>query len=220
MDLQVTERTQFGKSSKNLRKTGLIPAEFYGRGMQNLHVSVGGVEFKKLFREAGENTVINLLVNNVRKPALITDVERDRISGEITHVDFYGVHMDEKIKARVPLEFVGESPAVKEKEGVLNQTMNDIEIEALPGDLPQSFIVDLTKLVDLNQSIYVKDLTIPQEVKVLIDHETVIVSVAEKKAEEEIPVAPVDVSTVKVEAEEKVKERAAEKAEGESASAA
>ena len=110
--------------------------------------------------------------------------------------------MDELIKAHIPLEFTGESPAVKGQGGILNKTLSEIEVEALPGDLPRQFEVNLGNLIELNQSIYVKDLEIPKNVKVLVEPETVLVTVT-PPAEEEIVETPVDVSAVKVEAEEK-----------------
>ena len=125
--------------------------------------------------------------------------------------------MDEKIRTRVPLEFTGEAPAVKEKGGVLNKTLLEIEIEALPGDLPRHVEVRLETLDDVNKSIYVKDLALPKSVKVFLDAETVVVSVMPPRAEEEVVKveAPADVSAVKVETEEKKAERAAEKSEKE-----
>ncbi len=222
MDLAVQNRTSFGRSVKTLRKEGLIPAEFYGRGLPNAHVVIKQDEFKKIFKAAGENTVITLLVDGKKQPALIYDVQHNSVSGDVVHVDFYGVRMDEKIKAGIPLEFVGESPAVKEKQGILNKTISEIEVEALPADLPHSFKVDLSKLVDIDQSIYVKDLGIPKNVSVELDPETVVVTVTPPKKEEEIvaPVEATDLSAVKVETEEKKAERATERAENEKNTAA
>lgn len=212
MDLAVQERTQFGKTVKNLRAQGMIPAELYGHNMANMHLTVERGAFKKLFQEAGEHGVFSLLIGEKKQPALVSDVARDSISGEVTHVDFYGVRMDEKIKARVPVILEGEAPAVKEKDAVLNQALNELEVEALPGDLPSSFVLSLVSLTELDQSLYVKDLAVPKGVKLLVDAETVVVTATQKAEEEVAPVAPVDITTVAVETEEKKAERAAEKA--------
>ena len=212
MDLAVETREKFGKAVKALGREGFIPAELYGHGIANLHLSVKRRDFEKVFRDAGESTVIHLVVGSEKRPALVHDIQKNYLTDEIIHIDFYQVRMDEKIKTHVPLEFIGESPAVKERGGILNKTFSEIEIEALPGDLPHHLEVDLSRLRDLNESIYVKDLEIPRNVKVLVEPETVLVTVA-PPVEEEVIEAPADVTAVKVEAEEKVAERAKGKTE-------
>lgn len=211
MELVTQERTILGKAVHAMRKAGLIPAEFYSRGMENKHLAISAKAFRSVFQKAGENTVIELVIDGKKQPVLVADVMRDSMTDEIIHVDFHGIRMDEKITTRVPLEFVDESPAVKEKDGVLNISMNDLEVESLPADIPHSLVISLRALTDLNQSIYVKDIAIPKGVRVMVDLETVIATVTEKK-EEEVVVAPVDVSAVKVESEEKKAERDAERA--------
>jgi large subunit ribosomal protein L25 len=114
--------------------------------------------------------------------------------------------MDEKITATVPLEFINESPAVKEKIGILIKAMHEIEVEALPADLPHHIEVDISNLSDIEKSIRVKDLKINKGVKLLVDKETVVATVAEMAKEEEV-VAPVSVEEVKVEGEEKREEK-------------
>jgi len=207
MELTTENREILGKKVNSLRRQGLIPAEFYGHGFPNKHLVVKQADFNKVFKEAGENMVITLVSGKEKLPALIYDIDKDYLSGEVSHVDFYGVRMDEEIKAAVPIEFTGESPAVKDKGGVLNKSLNEIEVEALPANLPQSFTVDLSGLVDLDQSIYVKDITVPKNVKILVQPETVVISVTPPREEEVAPAVPVDVSEIKVETEEKKLER-------------
>src|SRR5947207_4708399 len=113
MELIVQPREKFGKANKTLRKEGVIPAELYGHGVANLHLAVNAKEFRLLFKQAGENTVIELKVGDKKHPALIHDVKRDYLSGEVEHIDFYQVRMDVKTKVHVPIEFIGEAPAVK-----------------------------------------------------------------------------------------------------------
>lgn len=119
--------------------------------------------------------------------------------------------MDEKITAHIPLEFTGESPAVKEFAGILNKTISEIEVEALPGDLPRHFEVDISILKELNQSFYVSDLKVPKGVEILIEPKTVIATITPQAEEEKVEEVPVDVTAVKVESEEKAAERAKEK---------
>ncbi len=227
MDLSVQTREKFGKAVNGLRKQGLVPAELYGHGIKNLHLVVPAKEFNKVFKAAGANTVVNLVIEKDlsigqaglpvgrqgNTPVLIHDVTKDYMTEEVQHIDFYQVRMDEKIKAKIPLVFKGESAAVKEKAAILNKAMAEVEVEALPGDLPRHLEVDLSALDDLNKSVYVKDIVIPRGVKVLVDLETVIVTATPPAAEEEkVEAAPVDVTAVKVETEEKKTERATEKA--------
>jgi len=212
MDLAVKNRTVTGKKVKTIRREGLVPAELYGHGLKNVHLSVAAKEFNKLFKEAGSNTVITLLLEKEKRSAIIHSVSRNYLTGDVMNVDFYEVRMDEKIKTMVPLEFTGDAPAIKEKSAVLNKAMSEIEVEALPADLPHSIKVDLSVLDDLNKSIYVKDLKLPKGVVFLVDEETAVVTATPPAPEEVVvPVAEVDVSSVKVETEEKKAERAAEK---------
>lgn len=212
MDLAVQERQKLGKQTSALRKQGFIPAELYGHGVGNVHLSVNRKAFEKAFKTAGESTVINLTFGNEKRSALVHDIQKDSVTDEIVHIDFYQVRMNEKITAKVALEFIGEPPAVKTLGGVLNKTLSEIEVEALPGDLPRHIEVDLSGLQELNQSIYVKDLRVSDKVKIMLDPETVIATITSPVEEEKIEKAPVaDVSEVKVEAEEKAAERAKEK---------
>jgi large subunit ribosomal protein L25 len=197
MDLSVQKRDILGRKVKSLREQGLIPAELYGHGSENVHLSVPIKEFTKLFKEAGESTIINLNLENEKLPVLIHDLQKNPLTDEISHIDFYQVRMDEKISTSVPLEFIGEAPAVREKGGILIKAVQEIEIEALPADLPHKIEVDLSKLSDIGTNIHVKDLKIDEKVKVLIDAETVVVTVTEP-AKEEVEEKPVSVEEVKV----------------------
>jgi len=213
MELQVQKREKFGKALRVSRKEGLIPGEVYGHGFKNEHVAIKAKDFLKVFDEAGESTIVNLKLGREGWPVLIYDVKKDYLSGEVAHVDFYRVTMTEKIKAKVPLEFIGESLAIKDKLGILNKAMSEIEVEALPANLPHNFQVDLSSLVDLTSNIYVKDLSISKNVKVLVDLETVVATIVPMQKEEVVAPVVADVSTVKVEGEEKKAERDAQKTE-------
>ncbi len=216
MELAVETRDKFGREMKALREKGLVPAELYGHGLENVHLAVDAKAFMKLYREAGENTIVTLAFGKEKRPVLIYDVQKNYLSDTVDHIDFYQVRMDEKITAKVPIEFTGESPAVKEKGGLLNTSLAEIEVEALPGDLPHRLVADLSVLVEINQSIYVKDISVPKGVQVLVDPGTPVATITEKMKEEELAPAPVaDVSEVKVESEEKKAERDEKKAAAE-----
>ncbi len=216
MDLQVQKREKLGRGVKALRKQGFIPAELYGKGLENIHVSVPMKDFRKVYKEAGENTVVTVLLDGKKYPVLINDVSFDRITNEFESADLYQIRMDEKLKVGVPLEFFGIAPAVKEKNGLLVKSLQELEVEALPMDLPHDIKVDISGIMEIGQSIYVKDLNVPKGVRVLVDGGTVVASVTAKITEEEElamqQAAAGGVETVKVESEEKKAERDAEKA--------
>lgn len=218
MELQVQKREQVGKSAA-LRRTGLIPLELYGKGVQNLHLTAPAKEFKKVLKEAGENTIVNAVLDGKKYPVIIHEVDRDGVGGDILNVDLYQIRMDEKIKLMVPLEFVGISLAVKEKNGLLVKSIHEVEVEALPMDVPHTLQIDISKITEIGQSLYVKDLELPKTAKVLFAPETVLATVVAKVTEEEElaiqQAAGAGVDTVKVETEEKKAERDATKAAAE-----
>ena len=212
MDLAVKTRDVLGKKVKALRNEGLIPAELYGHGFENVHLALPAKEFNKVLKEAGSTSVVTLLLGKETKSAMIHEVARDSVTSEVIHVDFHQVRMDELVKADVPLEFIGEAPAIKAFAAVINKSMSEIEVEAFPQDLPRSIAVDLSVLDALDKTIYVKDLKCPKGVTFLIDAETAVATATEPAPEEVIaPVETVDVSAVKVETEEKKAERAENK---------
>jgi len=211
-ELTAQKREILGSKTKNLRREGLIPAELYGHGIENLHLSIPKDAFSEVYKEAGEHAVVNVLVDGGSRPVLIHDVQVDPITDGILSVDLYQVNMDEKVTTHVPVEFVGESPAVRDLDGVLIKVMDEIEVEALPADIPQSIEIDLSKLTELDESLYIKDIKASISYTILTDPDTVVVSVSEQREEEEEPVeeelTPEDVV---VEGEEK----RAQKEEGE-----
>lgn len=216
MELITQKRDIFGKATKTLRGKGLIPAELYGHGLENLHLSVPAKEFAKLFKQAGESTIIKLKVEDEKDfNVLVHDISKNALTDEISHIDFYSVRMDEKIKTRVPLEFIGESIAVKEQSGVLIKSMREVEVEALPADLPRHIQVDIGLISNIGNSILVKDLPVKKGVKLLVDPETAVATVIEMAKEEEVAAPVASVEDVKVETEEKKLERDREKEEKE-----
>ena len=216
MDLAVQKREILGRRVKELRRQGLVPAELYGRGVDNLHLAVPEKDFHKVFKQAGENQMVSILIDGETRPVLIYEINRDAVTDEILNVDFYQVRMDEKLQVKVPVEFVGESPAVKAG-NILVKAIQEIEVEALPGNIPHSFIVDISGLTEVGQDFKVKNLVIDKNVKILVESESVIATIQaplteeEEKALEEQAVPGVE--AVKVETEEKKAEREKEKVE-------
>ena len=203
MELQVQKREILGKKVKILRKQGFVPAELYGANVENAHLVLPVKDFMKAYKEAGESTIVSLAFADKKIPVLIQDVVFSPLSQEVEHVDFLAVKMDEKIRTEVPLEFINEAPAVKEKNAILVKVTQELEVEAFPADLPRSIKVDLAKLIDIDTSIYVKDLEVSDKVKILVDGETVVASAVEQAVEEEVVAPVLSVEEIKTEAEEK-----------------
>lgn len=213
MELTAVKREQFGRAAKAVRAKGLIPAELYGGDVKNLHLSVNEKDFRRVFKQAGETTIVNLMVDGEKHPVLVSDVSLHPVTDAILSIDFYQVNLKEELEIKVPLQFTGEAPAVKEKGGVLVKSVSELKVRALPTDIPHTIEISLTALNDIGVSIHVKDITPPKGVKFLDDERTVVATVIAKMTEEEEAklAATVDVTAVKSETEEKVAERAAEK---------
>jgi large subunit ribosomal protein L25 len=208
MELKVESRTVFGKKTDKLRKGGLIPAEVFGRGIENVHLSVPAKDFSKIFKEAGENTVISLVDEKGKStPVIVSDVAMDRMKGIVLSIDFHHIRMDEKIQAKVPVEFTGEAPAAK-KGMMLVKVVNEIEVEALPNDIPHRFEIDISKLDEPGQGIYIKDLKTDPNVKIMMPADATIITVAEARKEEVIapPPAPAAETATPAEVPEKPEE--------------
>lgn len=179
-----------GKGVRRLRNAGKIPAVVYGAGEKGIVLQVAGRDFEKIFREAGESSVVELEIGEERKNVLIHDVARDPVSNTPLHVDFLQVRMDRPIRASIPLVFEGESPAVKNLGGILVKVMHELEVEALPRNLPHEIAVDISKLGELEDKFVVSDLVVNPEVKIIAEGEEVVALIESPRTEEEITAAP------------------------------
>ena len=176
--LNVQSRNVFGKKTRTLRRAGFVPAEIYGHGAENLHVSVPLKEFSTLYRTAGSHTVISLTTEQGAIPAVIAEVARNPLTDEILAVDFHAVKKGEKVHAKVPVTFVGAAPAVKAG-FIIVEVVHELEIEALPEHLLHTIEVPLEKLEKPGDSIAVKDLSIPSTVKLHVPSDTTLATVRE-----------------------------------------
>lgn len=166
-----------------LRREGLVPAEVYGRGVENRHLAVSVKEFAALYRTAGSHTIVTLVENGDKTPAMIAEVMRDPLTDEILAVDFHAIKKGERVRAKVPVVFVGASAAVKAAGYILVEVVHEIEIEALPEHLLHRIEVPVDKLEKPGDSIAVKDLAIPADVKLHIPEDMVLVTVREHVVE-------------------------------------
>jgi large subunit ribosomal protein L25 len=200
--LNVQSRTVKGKSNNAIRNDGLIPAVLYGKGVDAASLTVNEREFLKAFKVAGESTIINLNLDGKTIPVLIQDVQNHYLKDHPVHIDFYAVRMDEKLKAHVPIHFIGDAPAVKTLGGILVKNLSEVEVECLPADLPSAIEVELSGLVDFEKAVRVMDLGISEKVKVLARTDEMVVAVAPPRTEEELKSLeekPVEADVSKVE---------------------
>ena len=199
LKLNAQKRDLFGKKLKASRSEGLLPVIVYGRKEEATPFFVDMKEFEKVFREAGESTVIDLNSPDGDKSVLVYAVDYNPVSGFPIHVDFYAVEKDKMVEVDVELVFVGESPAVKGLNGVLVKVIHALPIEAKPADLPHDIEVDISTLVDFDSQITVADLVLPKGVTALIEGEEVVALVSEPKDEVETTTEAPDLSNIAVE---------------------
>jgi len=212
MELTV-EKRDGSVGPKTLRGKGILPAVVYGRSQEATPISVDAKLFQKVFKAAGESSVISLVGLGEAKDALIHDVEFDILTGTPIHADFYAIQKGQTVTVSVPLEFEGVSPAVKELGGILTKVMHEIEIECEPKDLPQHIVVDISKLAELDSQIHVKDLTLPASAKISAEMEDVVAMISVAQEEPEEVAAPVDLSAIEISEERGKKEEAEAPAE-------
>lgn len=167
------------------RREGKIPAIMYGGHKATPQMLwVDFLTFAKVYAVAGESSIISLALDKGKKASVIVqELEHDAMTDRVSHIDFFEVSMNEELEARIPLEFVNEAPAVREMGGILVKTLEEVEVTCLPKDLPHSIAIDLSALVDFSIHIQVKDLVLPQGVKVLTDELTTIVLVEAPRTE-------------------------------------
>jgi large subunit ribosomal protein L25 len=181
--LEATERTIVGKRVRALRQAGRVPAVMYGKGTDPVLLELDDVEVGKVLSRSGAATLIDLKVDGETHTVLVRDVQRNPIRRDLLHIDFLKVAMDVAITTQVPVELVGEAPAVRELGGILYSGVAEIEVEALPSDLPDRVVVELDGLKQIEDTITVGDLFLGKGVRVLIDPEEVIAKVIYQEEE-------------------------------------
>lgn len=175
--ITVTPRDIIGKANTRLSKANQIPAVIYGAGREPMAIAVDRHDFELLMSQHGATAVVDLAVQGEDKPvaAVIKAIQTNPVKGRIQHVDFLAVRMDQAIHTTVGLRFEGESAGEKAG-GVIMHTVREVNVSALPGDLPEEIVVDVSSL-DIGDSLHIGDLPIPEGVTVLDDTETIVCSV-------------------------------------------
>lgn len=188
--LEVQKRKVLGRKVKKLRRDGLLPANVYGKTVKSVSLEVPVKDFLKVYGEAGETGLIELKVDGETKPVLIHNVQFHPVTGNPLHADFHQVSLTEKTTAVVPIELVGEAPAVEQKIGVLIQTLAEVEVEALPQDFPEHLTVDVSNLNEVNDALTVGDIKVDtKKVEIKADPSETVAKIDALAKEEEV-VAP------------------------------
>jgi len=211
VELVAEKRTALGKKVKQLRRQGWVPGVMYGHGFSPMPLQFDAQSLRHLLSQVGGSQIVSIKIKGQKQPeiALVREVQRDPIRRTALHVDFYRVMMTERLTAEVPLEFVGESPVVERKEGILLHGLSTVEVECLPGNLVDAIEVDLEDLTELDQALYIRDLAVPAGIDILTNPDEMIVRVVPLEEEEAIeeeeemvmPVAEVEVIRAREEEE-------------------
>jgi large subunit ribosomal protein L25 len=221
--LKAEKREKTGKKVRVLRQRGVLPAVLYGREIKNLTLEVDSGEFEKVYQQAGESSLLSLELGEKKFPVLIHQLKRDPLTDKPIHVDFYQPVMTEEVEATVPIVFEGEAPAVKELGGTLVREISEIEVKALPQNLPHEIRVKVDNLKSFEDEILIKDLNLPPGVEIQRKSEEIVALVTPpEKVEEELE-KPIEekveeVKTAKAEKEKKeeaVEEKEEKKENGE-----
>lgn len=205
LTLKAIERRIFGRKVRQLRTTGKIPANVFGPKTKSKAITLDKKELLALFKKSGETSLVNLTIEGEKdkRPVLITNMHLNPATNELLHVDLHQVDLTTKTTANIPIETKGVAPAV-EQGGILVALLKEVEVEALPADLPEKFELDLAILKEIGNSILVKDLILDSnKIEIKVDAEEPIITIqAAKEEEEPKPVVEEDAETTE-EAEDK-----------------
>lgn len=194
------------RAPKETIKEGFIPAVYYGAHAASTPIFIDAIEFKKVFADSGESSSIILVTEHGNENAMIHDVQYHPVKGNIIHADFYVLEKGQKVHVKTPIEFIGESQAVKDG-GVLVKVMHELSVEADPSKLPHEFTVDISALATKDDVIHVSDIKLPAGVELYhVEGTDVVASISEAKEEAEEAPAAVDLSAIEVEAKGKKEE--------------
>lgn len=193
--LAAEKRDVLGKKVKQLRKKGLVPGNIYGKSVKSAAISLSLVDLKKVYGETGETGLIEITVKGAKEPhhVLVHNIQRHAVSGDFIHVDLHEVALKEKITIPVPVKFVGDAPALTAQKGVLITILNELEVEALPTDLPEEIEVELVSLKEVGDAVKVSDIKTSAKFKIIQAADTVIARINPLQKEEAPAPAAVEV---------------------------
>jgi len=212
IELKVANREILGKKVKHLRRQGITPVHVFGHGIQSLALQCDTKELERVLSQAGQTKLINLKLakEKKRRTVVVREFDRDWRRGELVHVDFYQVKMEEKIRLEVPVVLVGESPALESKANMLDHELDTLTVECLPARIPSRIEVDVSSLAELDQTIRVKDVSLDKDIAVLNNPDLVVVKISLRPVEKVEEKVAEEVVEAEAKAEAEVAEEAAE----------
>jgi large subunit ribosomal protein L25 len=218
IELKVASREILGKRVKHLRRQGITPVHVFGHGIESLALQCDTKELERVLSRAGQTRLIDLKLAKEKKPrtVVVREFDRDWRRGELVHVDFYQVKMEEKIRLEIPVVLIGEAPALKAKTNMLDHALGTLTVECLPAKIPGSIEVDISYLAELDQAIRVKDITLDKDITVLNNPDLVVAKISVRPVEkvEEKVVEEVVEAEAKAEVAEEATEAPKEAAPG------
>jgi len=188
MELKAKTREIKGKKVRFLRREGLTPAHVYGHGIEPVALQCDTGELQKLLAQAGRTGIVGLKLDKARKVrnVMVREVQKEPRTGEILHVDFYQIRMEEKLKVDVPITLVGEAPALKLKENYVAHELDTLSVECLPDNIPSHIEVDISGLEEAEQGIHVQDIVVGEDITILNNPEQLIAKISVRFIEKEI----------------------------------
>jgi len=210
IELKVANREILGKKVKHLRRQGITPVHVFGHGIDSLALQCDTKELERVLSQAGQTRLIDLKLGKEKKPrtVVVREFDRDWRRGELVHVDFYQVKMEEKIRLEVPVVLIGEAPALKSKTNMLDHELGTFTVECLPAKIPDKIEVDISSLIELDQTIRVKDVTLDKDITVLNSPDLVVAKISlrpvekvEEKVVEEVVAAEAEAEVTEEKAE-------------------
>ena len=188
--LNASKRDVIGKQVKALRRAGKLPAVIYGRHTEPININLDAHSASLALGKLTSSSIVTLNVDGTEYPALVREKQRDYIKNRLLHVDFLAVSMTEKLRTQVSVHFIGVSAAVKDFNAVLVKNLEQLEVECLPTDLPERIDVDITALVRPGDGIRVREVQVPDNIRLLNDPETMVAVATFAKVEEETAAVP------------------------------
>ena len=189
--IQAEKRDVVGKKVRALRRAGRLPGVIYGRNVEPVSISLDAHDAALTLRKLTSSSVVTINLGGKEYPALVREKQMDFIKNKLLHIDFMAVSLTEKITASVGIHLDGTALAVKDFNAILVTGLTELEVECLPTDLPERFVVDVSGLAGIGDGVYVRDVTPPANVKILDDPEEMIVvatAMAAEEVEEEVVV--------------------------------
>jgi large subunit ribosomal protein L25 len=184
--LLAQKRDAVGRKTDELRAQNLVPAVLYGFGTEPVMVQVNRGDFGRVYAKTGESTIVELDIEGIKHPVLVQDVSYDPLTDEPIHIDFRRINMDEKVETTITIKLVGISPAVKDLGGTLVQSLEEVEVSALPSALVREIELNIAPLATFDDVLRVSDMQIPQGIEILTDAQETVALVQAAITEDQI----------------------------------